>query len=115
MLVSTYTTETGSVYELCSERMIVRRMSSTHAPTKRQGTDGKWQSMESFDFAGDNLIINWVDGHCTITSSIVNTDIYESLNEDSLQAENDPEALEARRAPLIKFFPVPDIHEAHGA
>ena len=39
----TFTTETGSVYQLDQAQMWVRRMTGTHPPTANQRTDGDWQ------------------------------------------------------------------------
>ena len=39
-----FTTETGSVYELDEEGKQIRRVSGTHSATAHQSPDGEWQT-----------------------------------------------------------------------
>ena len=62
----TFTTETGSVYEVDEERRRIRRLSGTHEPTVNQGEDGEWQSYlkTSPIKKGQGVLIVWrIDGN----------------------------------------------------
>lgn len=71
-------TQSGSIYEIEVETVMVRRMSNAQesTPTPRQGPDGEWKAAHSIVVMDDgfsrNLLIMWDDkGHATRTSPIV--------------------------------------------
>jgi hypothetical protein len=81
--VKTFTTETGSVYELDSDQKRIRRLSGIKDPTVRQGLDGDWKDFASLmppdPVEGGRVYIIWkvdnVDGvsvnRGTLTSAVV--------------------------------------------
>ncbi len=71
------TTQSGSHYELEPEARRIRRVTSTHPPTTRQGRDGEWKSFAetSTPNEGESLVVVWRvrdDGvsECLITSPV---------------------------------------------
>lgn len=56
----TFTTESGSTYEVNMTNSIICRTGGTHPPTKSQGTDGEWKSYNKLDvFVGKRAFIQW--------------------------------------------------------
>lgn len=71
-------TTANSIYEINEPDKLIRRVSSTHAPTPHQGEDGKWRSYLSLGSMFDGLIVIWavsVDGIQTTWTSPVLTDV----------------------------------------
>ena len=75
-MITTFTTDSGSTYELDRAGSRIRRLAGSHAPTHRQGPDHEWKS---FEFApdleiGKSLVVCWrvVNGihQCLITSPV---------------------------------------------
>lgn len=69
-----FTTATGSQYELAEGR--VRRLSSPHSPTPRQGKDGKWKDyfkcMPAVPCVGLPVLFIWnIRGQSTLTANVV--------------------------------------------
>lgn len=48
-----------SVYEIDKDRCRVRRLTSDHDPTPRQGEDGDWKGYEDLRFMADGMFIIW--------------------------------------------------------
>ncbi len=74
--MTTFTTETGSVYEVAPDRKQIRRLEGTHDPTPRQGPDGEWKEFISISqiSIGSSVLIGWrIKGNTlqgTLTSSV---------------------------------------------
>lgn len=70
-----YKTETGSIYEVDTEKKLVRRIEGTKPPTERQGEDGVWKSYERLYIYENGLLFTWKtkDGvaKSTLTSKLV--------------------------------------------
>ncbi len=60
----TFTTQSGSTYELDVERKRVRRLSGARAPEPRLGTDGGWRSYKDVSDVrrGACVFITWPEG-----------------------------------------------------
>lgn len=89
-----FTTETGSIYEMDEIDGRIRRLSGNHAPTSRQGEDGSWRNyhgirsggvQDNIPFAfnngpvlvGQRMLIIWnEEGQCTLTSVVVDIEIW---------------------------------------
>ena len=80
-MVLSFTTETGSSYELDIDNSKIRRCSGPAVPTPRQGADGDWKTYEQISepTIGSRLVIVWTTrsdhiDECTMTSQIVSID-----------------------------------------
>ena len=68
----------NSEYEVDEEHSLIRRLSSNHEPTARQGVDGEWKSYAYLapTHVGDppeawSYFISWDNqGHGTLTSTV---------------------------------------------
>jgi hypothetical protein len=73
----TFTTHSGSRYELDPATSRIRRLSGSHDPTPRQGPDGAWRTYEALGplEVGAQLVVVWRTGddgvaECTVTSPV---------------------------------------------
>lgn len=67
-----FSTDSGSVYELDTDRYQIRRCGGTHAPTPRQGDDGVWRDIWDVEMWDGGLLIHWNEyGQGTLTSHLV--------------------------------------------
>jgi len=57
----TFTTESGSVYEVDGGRQRIRRVAGVEAPTVRQGDDGQWRPYAAISKVelGKPVIVGW--------------------------------------------------------
>jgi len=74
-MITTFITESGSVYEVNEEEKLIRRISGNRKPTERQGEDGEWKKYHALIRLGDDIeysvYILWDNqGHGTITSRV---------------------------------------------
>lgn len=54
-------TTANTIYEINEADKLIRRVSSTHAPTPRQAEIGEWQPYRTLGYILDGLIIVWGD------------------------------------------------------
>ena len=52
MSTTTFTTRSGSLYEIDTSLSRIRRVTGPNPPTQRQGTDGEWQDYQAAAIVG---------------------------------------------------------------
>lgn len=73
---------TFSVYEVDRENCRIRRLTSDHEPTPRQGQDGEWRGYEDLRFMNDGMFIIWNHTYSGIAQGTLTSPIVEIAGVD---------------------------------